>query len=95
MQRLYEALGTSQSFQGSSIPRAKYESDQGLWAWDLEKVSQAIGSGFNLSHGQLLTVHMDGVGDALTTDSYAQKVYAALHYDCILELQSTGATVHS
>ena len=94
MQRLYEALGTAQSFQGSSITRAKYELDQGIFAWDLEKVSQAVGSGFNLSHGQLLTVHMDGVGDHLNS-SYAQRAYAALHYDCILELSSTGATVHS
>jgi hypothetical protein len=94
MQRLYEALGTAQSFQGSSITRAKYELDQGVFAWDLGKVSQAVGSGFNLSHGQLLTIHMDGVGDQVNS-SYAQRVYAALHYDCILELSSTGATVHS
>lgn len=95
MQRLYEALGTAQSFQGSSIVRSKYELDQGLFAWDLEKVSHANGSGLKLSHGQLLTVHMDGVGDHLTTGSFAQRLYAALPYDCILELSSTGAVVHS
>lgn len=95
MQRLYEALGTAQSFQGSSITRGKYEANQANFRRGLEKVSQTIRSGFKLSHGQLLTVHMGGVGDDLTTGSYAQRAYAALHYECILGLQSTGATVHS
>ena len=59
----------------------------------MEKIAHAAGSGMDLSHGQLLKVHVEGF--AHDRASYAQKVYATCRYDCILELTSTGASVYS
>ena len=93
LQRLYEALGTSNSFQGVSFNRDGYDHFSFVLAYDMERVQHAAGSGMNLSHGQLLRVHVEGFGH--DSASYAQKVYATCRYDCILELTSTGASVHS
>ena len=71
----------------------------------MEKVgNHASGSGMNLSHGQLLKIHVAGAGKAgiaasegviATADSYVKKAYTTCRYDVILELTSTGASVHS
>ena len=71
----------------------------------MEKVgNHASGSGMNLSHGQLLKIHVEGAGKAgtpaakgvvATADSYVKKAYTTCRMDCILELTSTGASLHS
>ncbi|MDA8582768.1 hypothetical protein N9L68_01015 [bacterium] len=93
LQRLYETLGTSNSFQGVQFDRAAFDAWNFCLAYDCEKVSQATGSGMNLSHGQLLKIHVQGAGNA--TSNYVQKAYTTCRYDVILELTSTGASVHS
>ena len=94
LQRLYETLGTSNSFQGVQFNRASFDKDHFCLAYDMEKVgNHASGSGMNLSHGQLLKIHVQGAGDA--TANYVQKAYTTCRFDTILELTSTGASVHS
>lgn len=93
LQRLFECLGVSNSFQPVGINRNGFDSNQAIFAWDTEKLSGAAGSGTNLSHGQLLTVHMAGVGTSVA--NYPDRAYVALHHDVILELQSTGVSVHT
>ena len=46
----------------------------------------------NLSHGQLLTVHSEGVG---SVGNYVQRAYTTARYDAIIELTSTGCVAHS
>ena len=94
LQRLYETLGTSNSFQGVQFDRAAFDTWNCCLAYDMEKVgNHAAGSGMNLSHGQLLEIHVQGAGNA--TSNYVQKAYTTCRYDTMLELTSTGASVHS
>ena len=92
MKRLFEAVGIDSSFQDCGISRQRFDADNAIFAFDTERVS-APGAGYNLSHGQLLRVHMEGVGDGI--DFHASRAYVALHHDAILELTSSGAIVHS
>ena len=92
-QRLLETLGLSQSFQGVSFDRAGFDEYNCVLAFDLEKVSQAQGRGLNVSHGQLMRIHCEGVGNA--TANYPQKADTTVRYDAILELTSTGASLHT
>ena len=92
MKRLFEAVGIDNSFQDCGISRQRYEVDNAVFSFDVERLSGATGSGYNLNHGQLPRVHMAWVGDGV--DHHATRAYVALHYDCILELTSSGAIVH-
>ena len=94
MQRLYDTLGTSNSFQGVQFDREAFDNFAFTLAFDMERVgNHATGSGMNLSHGQLLKIHVEGAGNA--SSNYVQKAYMTCRYDVILELTSTGASVHS
>ena len=105
LQRLYETLGTTNSFQGVQFNREQFDKDHFCLAYDMEKVgNHASGSGMNLSHGQLLKIHVEGAGKAgtpvaegvaATADSYVKKAYTTCRYDVILELTSMGPSVHS
>ena len=65
------------SFQDIGISRQRYEVDNAVWGWDVEKIS-APGAGYNMAHGQLLRVRFAGVGDSVDSH-HATKVYVALH----------------
>ncbi|MDA8583359.1 hypothetical protein N9L68_03980 [bacterium] len=93
LQMLYETLGTSNIFQGVQFDRVAFDNWNFCLAYDCEKVSQVTGIGMDLSHGQLLKIHVSGAGNA--TSNSVQNVYTASRYDVILELTSTGASVHS
>ena len=107
LQRAYECLGTTNSFQGVHFSREMYDSFNFVLCYDMEKVgNHASGSGMNLSHGQLLKIHVEGAGKAgtpattnppaaATDDSYVKRAYTTCRFDSILELTSTGASVHS
>ena len=105
LQRLYETLGTTNSFQGVQFNREQFDKDHFCLAYDMEKVgNHASGSGMNLSHGQLLKIHVEGAskaetpaadGVAATADSYVKKSYTTCRFDSFLELTSTGASLHS
>ena len=94
MKRLMECVGTDNSFQDIGISRQRYEVDSAVFAWDVEALSGAVGSGYNMSHGQLLRVHFAGVGDGVDAH-HATRAYCALHHDVILELSASGAIVHT
>ncbi|MDA8584168.1 hypothetical protein N9L68_08025 [bacterium] len=94
LQIIYEVLGTANSFQGVQFDRSAINTWNSCLAYDMDKVgNHAAGSGMNLSHGQLLKIHVQEAGNA--TGNYVQKAYTTCHYDVILELTSTGASVHS
>ena len=86
-------FGSVKLFPTSGIKRAGFESNQAIFAWDTENLSGADGSGTNLSHGQLLTIRMSGCGSSEA--NVPDRAYVALHHDVILELQSTGISVHT
>ena len=63
LQRLGETLGTSNSFQGYSFDRTAFDHNSFVNAFDMEASgSHATGTGMNLSHGQLLKIHVQGAG---------------------------------
>ena len=93
LERLQETLGINNSFQGTSFNRAAFDQYNFILAYDQEKAGHhAKGSGMNLSHGQLLTIHAEGVG---SVGNYVQRAYTTARYDAIIELTSTGCVVHS
>ena len=47
----------------------------------------------NLSHGQLMRIHVEGMGNAAA--NYPNKSYTTVRLDAILELTSTGASLHT
>lgn len=72
LQRLYETLGTTNSFQGVQFDRAAFDNFAFCLAYGMEKVgNHATGSGMNLSHCQLLRIHVQGAGNA--AGNYVQK----------------------
>ena len=82
LQRLYETLGTSNSFQGVQFERAAFDNFAFCLAYDMEKAgNHAAGSGINLSHGQLLKIHVQGAG--YSTSNYVQKAYTTCRMDVI------------
>ena len=98
-------LGVPTSFQGVQFNREQFHEDHVCLAYDMEKLGDhASGSGMNLSHGQLLKIHVEGAGKAgvqasegviATADTYVKKAYTTCRYDVIMELTSTGCSVHS
>ena len=90
---MQESLGINNSFQGTSFNRAAFDHYMCILAYDLEKAgNHDKGSGMNLSHGQLLTVHVEGAG---TANNYVHRTFTTARYDAIVELTSTGCVVHS
>ena len=92
MKRLFEAIGTDNTFQDVGINRQRYEADRAIWDFDTERLSGAPSGGYNMSHGRLLRLHFARVGDGVNYN--ASRCYVAMHYDCILELTARGAVVH-
>ena len=93
LQRLGETLGTSNSFQGYSFDRKAFDHNSFVNAFDMEASgSHATGTGMNLSHGQLLKIHVQGAGKE---GFYVQRAYTTCRFDQIVELTSTGCSVHN
>ena len=91
---LLQALGYANSLVSSvNISLVSYRNSNAIFAWDLERVPQATMSGYNTSGGQLITASWKGFGNAST--NRPKKTFFVAHYDCVLELASTSATVHA
>ena len=76
-----------------NISLAAYPYNNAIYAWDVEKVPQAAMSGYKCGGGQLLTESWKNFGNAGT--NRPKKTFFVAHYDCVLELASTSAQVHS
>ena len=91
---LLQALGYANSLVYSAdIDLSRYKSTTAIYAWDVEKVPQAIMSGYNTSGGQSITTSWKKFGSA--TANRAKKTFFVAHHDCVLELSATSAQVHS
>ena len=94
LQRLYETQDTSNSFKNIQFGWEAFENFNICEAFGMEEVgNQTTGSGMNLNHGQLLMTHVEGACNA--SSNYVQKAYTTCRFDCILELISTGASLHA
>ena len=94
LQIVYETLGTTNNFQGVHFDRAAFDNFAFCLAYDMDKVgNHAARSWMNLSHGPLHNINVQCAGNA--TSNYVPKAYTTCRYDAILELTSTGASVHS
>ena len=88
------ALGYNNSLVSSAnIDKAQYRLDAFISATDTEKVPMATMSGHSTTGGQLITASWKNFGKA--TGNRATKTFFVAHYDCVLELSSTSAQVHS
>ena len=91
---LLQALGYANSMVSSAnIGLNAYKSNSAIFAWGVEKVPQAIMSGYNTSGGQTLTTSWKNMGTE--TANRPKKTVFVSHYDCVLGLSSTSAQVHS
>ena len=91
---LLQALGYANSLVSSAdINLSRYNSTTAIYAWDVEKVPQAIMSGYNTSGGQSITTSWKGFGTE--TANRAKKTFFVAHHDAVLELSATSAQVHS
>ena len=91
---LLQALGYANSLVSSAnIGLGAYKSNSAIYAWDVEKVPQAIMSGYNTSGGQSITASWKKFGSA--TANRAKKTFFVAHHDAVLELSATSAQVHS
>ena len=91
---LSSALGYSNSLVSSvNIDLDAYDTDSAIYAWDTEKVPQAIMTCHNCSSGALITTKWKSFGNA--TANQPKKTHIAAHYDCVLEFSGQAAQVHS
>ena len=91
---LLQASGYFNSLVSSlNISLAAYRDNSFIAAWDLEKVPQAIMSGYNTSGGQTITASWKDFGTA--SGNRPKKTFFVAHYDAVLELASTSAQIHS
>ena len=91
---LLQALGYSNSLVSSAnISLQAYRNNSFVAAWDLEKVPQAVMSGYNTSGGQTITASWKSFGSA--TVNRPNKTFFVAHYDAVLELASTSAQILS
>ena len=91
---LLQALGYANSLVSSAnIGLGAYKSNSAIYAWDVEKVPQAIMSGYNTSGGQSITTSWKGYGTE--TANRPKKTFLVAHHDAVLELSATSAQVHS
>ena len=91
---LLQALGYANSLVSSAnIDLGRYKSTSFIASWDVEKVPQAIMSGYNTSGGQSITTSWKKFGS--TTANRAKKTFFVAHHDAVLELSATSAQVHS
>ena len=90
---LLQASGYFNSLVSSlNISLAAYRADSFIASWDLEKIPQAIMSGYNTSGGQTITASWKNFGNA--AGNRPHKSFFVAHYDAVLELASTSAQIH-
>ena len=91
---LLQALGYANSLVSSAnISVAAHQNNSAIYAWDVEKVPQASMSGYNTSDGQNITASWKKFGTSAV--NRVKKTFIVAHYDCVLELASTSAQIHS
>ena len=91
---LVQSLGYANSLvYYANIGLNAYKSKRAIFAWDVEKAPQASMSGYNTIGGQTLTTSWNNMGTE--TANRPKKTFFVAHYDCVLELSSTSAQVHS
>ena len=67
-----------------------YRSRKYIIGLDLEKISGAGFTGLSTKAGDLLTINFRDCDAAGSTDSVPSRVFCALNYDCVLNIQSEG-----
>ena len=91
---LLPALGYANSLVSSvNISLAACRNNSFVAAWDVEKVPQAVMSGYNTSSGATITASWKNLGNA--TANRPNKTFFVAHYDAVCELSSTSCQIHS
>ena len=67
-----------------------YRSRKYIIGLDLEKISGAGYTGISTKAGDLLTIHFRDCDAAGAADSVPSRVFCALNYDCVLNIQDSG-----
>ena len=67
-----------------------YRSRKYIIGLDLEKISGAGFTGTNMKNGDLLTVNFKECDSSGNADSVPSRVFCALNYDCVMNIQDSG-----